>query len=87
MSKPAPQNDPGTALPAGTPAPEFNLHSTPDQTIKLSGFRGRPVVLTFYPADWSPVCGDQMSLYNEMLAEFHELGLLCFLPGGRPEDD
>jgi peroxiredoxin len=58
------------ALTAGTPAPEFTLHSTPDQTVSLSEFRGRPVVLAFYPADWSPVCGDQMALYNELLAEF-----------------
>jgi peroxiredoxin len=74
MSKSASQNDPATALPAGTQAPEFNLHGTPDQTIKLSGFRGRPVVLAFYPADWSPVCGDQMGLYNEVLSEFQDLG-------------
>lgn len=60
------------ALPAGMVAPDFNLHSTPDQTVKLSEFRGRPVVLAFYPADWSPICGDQMALYNEMLAEFQE---------------
>jgi peroxiredoxin len=64
----------GTALPAGTPAPDFGLHSTPDQTVKLSEFRGQPVVLAFYPADWSPVCGDQMALYNEMLSEFQNLG-------------
>jgi peroxiredoxin len=38
--------------------------------VSLSAFRGRPVVLAFYPADWSPVCGDQMALYNEMLSEF-----------------
>jgi peroxiredoxin len=63
-----------TALPAGTAAPDFSLKSTPDQTVSLSEFRGRPVVLAFYPADWSPVCGDQMALYNEMLVEFHELG-------------
>jgi peroxiredoxin len=63
-----------TALPAGTAAPDFNLKSTPDQTVSLSGFRGRPVVLAFYPADWSPVCGDQMSLYNELLSEFENLG-------------
>jgi peroxiredoxin len=63
-----------TVLPAGTPAPEFSLLSTPDQTVKLSEFRGRPVVLAFYPADWSPVCGDQMALYNEMLWEFQEFG-------------
>ena len=57
-------------LPAGTPAPEFALHTTPDQLVSLSEFRGRPVILAFYPADWSPVCGDQMALYNEMLDEF-----------------
>lgn len=63
-----------TALAAGTPAPDFTLKSTPDQSVKLSEFRGRPVVLAFYPADWSPVCGDQMGLYNEMLSEFQEFG-------------
>jgi peroxiredoxin len=62
------------ALPPGTDAPDFTLRSTPDQWLTLSEFRGQPVVLAFYPADWSPVCGDQMALYNEMLKEFHELG-------------
>jgi peroxiredoxin len=50
------------------------LNSTPDQKVKLSDFRGNPVILAFYPADWSPVCGDQMSLYNEILAEFRRHG-------------
>ncbi|MGA2053389.1 MAG: peroxiredoxin family protein, partial [Opitutales bacterium] len=63
-----------TALPAGSAAPNFALKSTPDQTVNLSDFRGQPVVLAFYPADWSPVCGDQMALYNEILPEFQELG-------------
>lgn len=54
----------------GQAAPDFSLHSTPDQTVSLSQLRGRPLVLVFYPADWSPVCGDQVSLYNEMLSEF-----------------
>lgn len=58
-------------LPAGTVAPEFRLRSTPDQAVSLADFRGRPVILAFYPADWSPVCGDQMGLYNEILPEFH----------------
>lgn len=58
-------------LPAGTPAPDFTLHVTPDQTLSLNELRGRPVILAFYPADWSPVCGDQMALYNEVLPEFH----------------
>ena len=57
-------------LAAGTPAPDFSLHTTPDQLVSLSDFRGRPVILAFYPADWSPVCGDQMGLYNELLSEF-----------------
>jgi peroxiredoxin len=68
------QHNHSTALAAGTPAPDFSLHSTPDQAVKLSEFLGRPVVLVFYPADWSPVCGDQVALYNEMLSEFDELG-------------
>ena len=63
-----------TLLRAGDAAPDFTLHATPDQVVSLSEFRGRPVVLAFYPADWSPVCGDQMALYNEVLPEFHKLG-------------
>lgn len=61
---------PPSPLPAGTLAPDFLLPSTPDQRVSLKELRGRPVVLAFYPADWSPVCSDQMALYNEMLAEF-----------------
>src|SRR6266700_7886358 len=56
---------------AGNKAPDFSLYSTPDQKVSLSDFKGRPVVLAFYPADWSPVCTDQMALYNEILPEFH----------------
>ena len=73
-SRSQPRGNGSTALAAGTPAPDFALKSTPDQTVKLSEFRGRPVVLVFYPSDWSPVCGDQVALYNEMLSEFQELG-------------
>jgi peroxiredoxin len=61
-------------LPAGVHAPDFSLHATPDQLVSLSDFRGRSVILAFYPADWSPVCGDQMALYNEILPEFHRMG-------------
>ncbi len=53
-------------LPIGTIAPDFELYSTPDQTLSLHELRNRNVILAFYPADWSPVCDDQMSLYNEM---------------------
>ncbi len=59
-------------LQPGTVAPEFTLPVTPDQKISLSELRGRPVILAFYPADWSPVCGDQMALYNEILPEFQK---------------
>ena len=63
---------PAGILAAGTPAPDFTLKAAPDRTLTLSELRGRPVILAFYPADWSPVCGDQMALYNEILDEFAE---------------
>ena len=61
-----------SALAPGTPAPDFTLPSGPGETVSLKDFRGRPVVLVFYPADWSPVCGDQVVLYNELLPLFEE---------------
>ena len=57
-------------LQPGETAPEFELYATPDQKVKLSELKGKNVVLAFYPADWSPVCSDQMALYNEMLKIF-----------------
>jgi peroxiredoxin len=59
-------------LKAGTPAPDFMLHSTPDQKVSITEFRDHPVILAFYPADWSPVCGDEMTLFNEILPEFEK---------------
>jgi peroxiredoxin len=59
---------------AGTPAPDFRLRAGADQHVSLADLRGHPVVLAFYPADWSPVCGDQMALYNQVLPEFRKLG-------------
>jgi peroxiredoxin len=64
----------GGILQPGTIAPPFELPSGPGQTVSLGAYRGRPVVLVFYPADWSPVCGDQLSVYNEILPEFEALG-------------
>ena len=55
---------------AGTKAPDFALQSTPDEKVSLSEFRGQPVILAFYPEDWSPVCSDQLGLYQELLPEF-----------------
>lgn len=57
-------------LSPGTPAPDFKLPSTMDHEAALSDYRGRPVILVFYPADWSPVCGDQLALINEVLPLF-----------------
>ena len=71
MTDTAVDNHPGP-LPPGTEAPEFRLPSTPDQIVSLSEFRGRPVILAFYPEDWSPVCSDQLALYQELLPEFQK---------------
>lgn len=59
-------------LQKGNPAPDFELHATPDQKLRLSDLKGRRVILAFYPADWSPVCSDQMALYNETLKIFRK---------------
>jgi peroxiredoxin len=63
-----------TPLPAGAVAPEFSLPVSPSTTTALTDYRGAPVVLVFYPADWSPVCGDQLALYTELQNEFSRLG-------------
>lgn len=63
---------PTKALAVGTPAPELSLPSTTGDTITLNDYRGRPVILVLYPADFSPVCGDQLALYNEVLPLFEE---------------
>jgi peroxiredoxin len=60
-------------LSKGNQAPDFELNSSPDQRLRLSDLRGKRVILAFYPADWSPVCGDQMVLYNETRKYFLEL--------------
>jgi peroxiredoxin len=72
MSKSDSAEGSSAILPAGTQAPDFALNATPDQILRLSELRGQPVILVFYPADWSPVCGDQVALYNEILPEFRE---------------
>ena len=60
-------------LAPGSIAPDFTLACAPDRKLALSEFRGKSVILAFYPADFSPVCGDQMALYNETLDEFRKL--------------
>lgn len=61
-------------LTPGTAAPDFMLHATPDQILSLRDLAGKAAILAFYPADWSPVCGDQMTFYNEILPEFQKHG-------------
>ena len=58
----------------GAAAPDFELASADGRRVALRDLRGSPVILAFYPADWSPVCGDQMALYNEVLPEFERHG-------------
>ena len=73
MDKRAERVERNDALSTGTLAPTFELRSTPDQSVRLGDFSGRRLIMAFYPADWSPVCTDQMALYNEILPVFQEL--------------
>ncbi|MGA7900413.1 MAG: redoxin domain-containing protein [Nitrososphaeraceae archaeon] len=66
------QQQESAVLKTGTSAPDFTLHSKPGESVSFNQFRGRPTILAFYPADFSPVCGDQMTLYNEVLPEFEK---------------
>jgi len=59
-------------LQKGNMAPEFDLFATPDQKLSLDELKGKRIILAFYPADWSPVCSDQMALYNETLKLFRK---------------
>ncbi len=59
-------------LQVGTIAPDFTLLATPGQKFSLSEINGKRIILAFYPADWSAVCSDQMSLYNEALDYFNQ---------------
>jgi peroxiredoxin len=58
----------------GTPAPDFTLPNHKGAEVGLGDFRGRWLVLCFYPNDFSPVCSDQLSIYQEVLGQLHERG-------------
>jgi peroxiredoxin len=58
----------------GEPAPDFTLRDQDGEDVSLSDYRGRKVMLVFYPADFSPVCGDQLSIYQEVKPEIAEKG-------------
>jgi peroxiredoxin len=77
MYKQAPHMDGGAMskpLAVGTPAPDFTLRDANNEAVSLHDFRGSPVVLIFYPLDWSPTCSDQLSLYQSELPEFERYG-------------
>ena len=63
------------ALEVGTKAPDFELKAAQGDNVRLSDLlaEGRYVTLAFYPAAWSPVCGDEMTLFQEFLDEFEAL--------------
>lgn len=63
---------PPPMLAPGDTAPDFTLRATPDQSLSLTELRGAPVVLVFYPADWSEVCGDELEVFNLALPLFRE---------------
>ena len=63
-----------TPLPPGTPAPDFTLPRSSHAAVSLADVRGRRVILVFYPADWEPVSREQLTLYQDHLAEFGQLG-------------
>jgi peroxiredoxin (alkyl hydroperoxide reductase subunit C) len=60
---------------AGEPAPDFSLSDQDGETVSLADYRGKKVLLVFYPFDFSPVCSDQLSLYQEVKPELEEKGL------------
>ena len=65
-------------LKKGIKAPDFSLKSTLDQEVSLKDFLGKPVILAFYPADFSPVCGSELTLFNEVLPEFKKYDAQLF---------
>jgi peroxiredoxin (alkyl hydroperoxide reductase subunit C) len=58
----------------GTPAPDFTLRDQDGHRVSLADFRGRKLMLVFYPSDFSPVCTDQLSVYQEVLGQIEERG-------------
>lgn len=63
-----------SGLAVGERAPDFTLPGTGGRTYSLSEFRGRPVVLVFYPGDDTPVCTRQLNTYNDDISEFEGAG-------------
>ena len=62
------------AVAVGEQAPEFTLPGTGSQSYSLASYRGKPVVLVFYPGDDTPVCTKQLNSYNNELSAFEGVG-------------
>jgi peroxiredoxin len=60
---------------AGEPAPDFTLRDQDGEKVSLTDFKGRKVLLVFYPMDFSPVCSDQLSIYQEVKPELAAKGV------------
>jgi peroxiredoxin len=58
----------------GEKAPDFSLRDQDGNEVSLEDFAGRSLILAFYPADFSPGCSNQLSLYQEVLGEFEARG-------------
>ena len=69
----------------GQPAPDFELESDAGETVKLSDFRGKPVVLYFYPKDDTPGCTTQACGIRDVFADFRERGAVVL--GVSPDDE
>lgn len=59
-------------LQTGAKAPDFTLPKTPDEKVSLSDYRGKPILLIFFPAAFSPPCTDEVSLFNDSLPDFED---------------
>jgi peroxiredoxin len=60
---------------SGSPAPDFTLTDHDGNEVSLADLRGQTVVLVFYPSDFSPVCTDQLNVYQEVLGELDDRGV------------
>jgi peroxiredoxin len=62
----------------GTPAPDFSLPDQDGNTVSLEDLRGQTSVLVFYPSDFSPVCTDQLNVYQEVLGDLEAQGVKLY---------
>jgi peroxiredoxin len=63
---------------AGSPAPDFTLRDQDGQDVTLADLKGQTSLLVFYPLDFSPVCSDQLSIYQELMDDFESKGVKLY---------